>query len=171
MTKTIYYSIYTPFLVIISVIFLALNLIMMPFAFLKTLIHKILIVSRGETPFYSIFSYLVIGLPLLVLSQFTDLWAFIKSSFFTRKRYQSDNIYICCRLGFGAFYGMISEVYHGNRGKDKTIKTRDLLAAIKDFLQVESNIQMTLFGRSKFDIDKYLNKSKVSNDLVFPEIR
>ena len=87
MTKTIYYSIYTPFLIIISVIFLAFNLIMMPFAFLKTLIHKILIVSRGEIPFYSIFSYLVIGLPLLILSQFTDLWAFIKSSFFTRKRY------------------------------------------------------------------------------------
>ena len=96
---------------------------------------------------------------------------FIKRSFFTRKRYQSDNIYICCRLGFGAFYGMISEVYHGNKGKDKTIKTRDLLAAIKDFLRVESNIQMTLFGRSKFDIDKYLNKGKVSNNLVFPEIR
>ena len=87
MTKTIYVIMYTPFLIIISVIFMALNMIMMPFAFLKTLLHKIMIVSRGEIPFYRALFYLVIGLPLLVLTQFTDLWAFIKSSSSTRKRY------------------------------------------------------------------------------------
>ena len=65
---------------------MALNLIMMPFAFLKTLLHKIMIVARGEIPFYKCLFYLVIGLPLLVLTQFTDLWAYIKSSFSTRKK-------------------------------------------------------------------------------------
>ena len=97
MNKVIYVVTYTPLLIVISAFFLAFNLIMMPFAFFKTLLHKILIVSRGELPFYKCLVYFVAGLPLLVLAQFTDLWAFIKSSLTTRKRYQSDSIYICCR--------------------------------------------------------------------------
>ena len=47
---------------------MALNVIMMPFAFLKTLLHKIMIVCRGELLFYKALFYFIIGLPLLVLA-------------------------------------------------------------------------------------------------------
>ena len=76
----VYTIVYAILAVILAAVFLSLNLAMMPFAFLKTFMHKINLVRMKIIPCYQSLVYLVIGLPLLLISQLTDLWAFLKTS-------------------------------------------------------------------------------------------
>ena len=66
MNKMAYVISYLPLLPVISTVFLAMNLILMPFAYLKTLIHKMNLVCKGKIPFTKCLLYLAIGLPLLL---------------------------------------------------------------------------------------------------------
>ena len=83
----VYCSVYAIFVVFLAAIFLALNLIMMPFAFIKTCVHKINLARMGIIPWCQPLVYFISGLPLLLISQVTDLWAFLKASACPDKKY------------------------------------------------------------------------------------
>ena len=73
--------------ILISAVFIALNLVMLPFAYLKTCVHKVNLLRQNRIECSSCFGYILLGLPLLLLSQITDLWAFIVQSNVRRKIY------------------------------------------------------------------------------------
>ena len=58
----------------------AINLIMMPFAYLKSVWLKINLVRMEVIEFQVLMFYILCGLPILLIAQFTDLWAFVKAS-------------------------------------------------------------------------------------------
>ena len=76
--------------IIISAVFIAFNLVMLPFAYLKTCVHKVNLLRQNKIQCSACFGYFLLGLPLLLISQVTDLWSFIVQSNNRRKIYQSD---------------------------------------------------------------------------------
>ena len=59
----------------LGVIFFVVNLAMMPFAYLKTCVHKVNLARMGVIGVGSCFGYITTGLFMLLFAQFTDLWA------------------------------------------------------------------------------------------------
>ena len=78
--KGVYRVFYTFFSLLIGAVFLALNLAMMPFAYLKTVLMKLILVKNGGISICDAVFYIIIGLPVLLISQVTDLWEFLKTS-------------------------------------------------------------------------------------------
>ena len=84
-----YYKVQYLFIIIpCAAIFIVLNLLMTPFAYLKTCLHKINLLRKGKSvggdgaiPFGSFLFYILAGLPFLLISQLTDIWAFLKQFF------------------------------------------------------------------------------------------
>ena len=76
--------------IIISAVFIAFNLVMLPFAFLKNCVHKVNLLRHNKIECSTCFGYFLLGLPLLLIAQITDLWSFIVQSNNRRKIFQSD---------------------------------------------------------------------------------
>ena len=72
---------YSLFLFFLSVIFISINLVLVPFAYLKTSVQKVSLCIRGIIKFKNALWYIAFGLFMLFAAQLTDCWAFIKSSF------------------------------------------------------------------------------------------
>ena len=68
---------YFIFLILSSAIFIALNAVMLPFAYLKTVMVKISLSYRGVIRTCEFCSYLLIGLPRLLILQVMDFVAYI----------------------------------------------------------------------------------------------
>ena len=65
---SVYRIVYAVIAVILVAIFMSINLAMMPFAFLKTFLHKINLVRMNIIPWYQCLAYFMIGVPLLLMS-------------------------------------------------------------------------------------------------------
>lgn len=91
------------FYIPLSCIFVGLNLLMVPFAYLKTCIHKVNLFRQGIVSFVSCLAYVVIGLPILLYAQMTDLWAFFKASFSRKKEISQDDIFVIEHFYFTCF--------------------------------------------------------------------
>ena len=76
---------------------------MVPFAYLKTCIHKVNLFRQGIVSFVSCLAYVVIGLPILLYAQMTDLWAFFKASFSRKKEISQDDIFVIEHFYFTCF--------------------------------------------------------------------
>lgn len=98
--RGVFKTIYAVFLIPLSALFLALNLVMLPFAYLKTCYFKIRLTLKGRIEASEIFVYIVIGLPVLIFTQVTDLWDFLKLSFSTRKPAASDDTFVISLAAF-----------------------------------------------------------------------
>ena len=85
--KHLFSIVYCILLIPLSGIFIIFNMLMLPFAFLKTLIHKGILASQSRISFASFAGYFILGIPLLLVSQLIDLWGFAKSSHTSRKIY------------------------------------------------------------------------------------
>ena len=94
LTNTVFMTLYTTVAFFLSLIYIISNLIMTPFAYLKTLAHKINLLRMKRINCGDCMSYVLLGLPILFVAQFTDLVTFWKVSFSTRKRYQSDEVHV-----------------------------------------------------------------------------
>ena len=55
-------------------------------------------------------SYIVIGLPILLYSQFTDMWAFLKSAFSRKKTATVDDIFVIEHIYFKIFHRMLYKI-------------------------------------------------------------
>lgn len=85
--KKVYQAAYFFIALVIGLVFFAVNLLLMPFAYLKTCWHKLNLVRHSIIPFCKGLSYILYGLPLMLIAQITDLWEFLKVNSETRKRY------------------------------------------------------------------------------------
>ena len=74
---------YTPVCLVNVLFFVSINLLLAPIAFLKTLLHKLLLTCRVNSCInFGIFCfYLLLGLPMILISQLTDVYYFIKLCF------------------------------------------------------------------------------------------
>ena len=104
LNSIVYGLVYAIIAVNLSAFFIAFNLLMAPFAYLKVCLHKFNLGRSGLTSFTNFFGYVIIGLPVLLVSQVTDLWAFLKTSTRTEKVYQSDEIFVISLQSFNMFY-------------------------------------------------------------------
>ena len=64
-------------------VFMAVNMLLVPFAFLKTVVHKFRLYRhyRASSTLYSFLLYLLLGIPMLLCSQVMDTYYFILHSF------------------------------------------------------------------------------------------
>ena len=73
--------IHLPVLVLTSLLFFASSLLMVPFAYVKMLTLKYRLYKKSSEEVYRKFvMYLLIGIPILLISCFTDLYWFVKHS-------------------------------------------------------------------------------------------
>ena len=74
---------YFPITLIVMSVFMAVNLALMPIAFLKTAVHKLVLLKkyRSKDHLKSAVLFIVLGAPMLLGSQFTDVYYFFKHTF------------------------------------------------------------------------------------------
>ena len=77
LSKWIMFANYLVHLAVLSVIFVAINLLILPFAYLKTIVMKVKLSSLGVIGTHQVFKYILIGMPLLLFLQMLDLVDFI----------------------------------------------------------------------------------------------
>lgn len=122
-------------LVIMTAFFIAFNLLLWPFAWLKTCYAKFKLARSGRGPLYAPFLYFLIGLPLLLVLQVPDTFDFIKWSLDEHdpdKRIR-DTI---TKDGFITFFKIIAKV----KETGKTVMAEDLILAIRKSMNVERSV-------------------------------
>ena len=74
---------YAPVCFVNVLFFVSINLMLAPIAYLKTLLHKLLLTCRVNscTNFCTFCFYFLLGLPMILISQFTDVYYFMKLCF------------------------------------------------------------------------------------------
>ena len=134
-------------------------LILTPFAWLKIVIHKILLAKRsGIKSFYlQSMGYLVFGLPILILTAFVDCYWFIIHLFqwkVTSSAGKSNFPKISLKA-FNKFYSAV------NNKSGKSCNAKDLVLEVRD-----------LFGTTEciFGV-LYANKTSVIDEKVKADVR
>ena len=105
--------IYVPICLFISAYFVICNLVLLPFAYLKSLFHKYrLYKNTNGLPQYrrKLCIYFFFGVPLLLISQLTDLYYFIKHSYkWNMQKLQVSNAYPKISLrAFNKVFNMVT---------------------------------------------------------------
>ena len=76
--------VYVPVALFMALYFAIVNFLLIPFAYIKTIVHKFkLYKTAGGMPLYrnNLVIYILFGVPLLLISQITDLYWFFKHSY------------------------------------------------------------------------------------------
>ena len=83
-----YYIVYAPFSLCFLALFSAVNLLLLPFAYLKTVLHKIFLLKHYKSRTYCkrLGIYVVLGIPFLLCAQFTDVYRFLVHSYDSKER-------------------------------------------------------------------------------------
>ena len=107
--------IYFPVVCCTSIYFIIANFLMIPFAYCKCIIHKYKLYKKTDKmPYYrnSLIAYIFIGIPLLIIAQFTDLYWFIKHSYMWKmQKVQESNAYPKISLAaFNKFFNMVQVI-------------------------------------------------------------
>ena len=65
-----YIIVYAPISLVILLVFMCVNLILLPFAYLMTVVHKVILLRRyrSKYQFQALLSFLTLGIPLLIAS-------------------------------------------------------------------------------------------------------
>jgi len=74
---------YVPIAVLVLPIFMAVNLALLPIAYFKTILHKVIVFKKykGAEHTKNLLVFTFLGLPFLVISQFTDVYYFLMHTF------------------------------------------------------------------------------------------
>ena len=88
--------VYGPFSLLFLAVFMAVNLILLPFAYLKTALHKFLLAIRFNSSSYlkNLGIYIVMGIPFLLCAQFSDVYRFMVHTYDTKPRQQTEQNYL-----------------------------------------------------------------------------
>lgn len=125
--------------VVFAAVFIAVNLLLMPFAYLKTCAHKINLARKEMISVKECLSYLALGLFLMLVSQVTDLWAFLKTLFDTSKVPDNRRVQILDPKTFRKLHKFL-------KGLDCCeINAKELIFKVRDFMKVKTHMQTILF--------------------------
>ena len=80
--------VYFPISLILLAIFIAVNLLLTPFAYIKTVTHKVLLFKRYKSKSFgqSLLTFFLLGIPFLLCSQFIDAAKFMNHTYSKRQR-------------------------------------------------------------------------------------
>jgi len=78
--------IYFPLILVLSIVFIVANVILIPFAYIKTLIHKISLFARKQSSCQTMVFYFFFGIPMLLVAQVTDFYWFVKHAYMWEKQ-------------------------------------------------------------------------------------
>ena len=92
--------------IIISLAFVVFNLVLLPFAYLKTIGHKITLKNAKLISVCDVVAYVVFGPFSSLIVQVPDLWAFLKTSWM-QQRPHSDATFVIDREMFSMFYKIV----------------------------------------------------------------
>ena len=109
-TKRFNVGIYFFLCLITSSIFIALNIIMVPFAYLKTCYHKMKLAYEKFIPVTDLIIYVLIGLIIGVIVQVPDFWQFLKMSWIMTKPKRVQETFVISRDSFDMFYKIVSDL-------------------------------------------------------------
>lgn len=142
-------AVYGFFAILFGAVFLAVNLVLMPFAFLKTCVHKISLIRKGMITVLDCLAYVVLGLPLLLVSQLTDLWAFLKTLFDTTTKVTDNRrVEVLDERTFRELHKFLKDIDCSD------MKAKELIFKVRDFFKIKTHMQTILFG---FAADKNLD--------------
>ena len=128
--------------ILIIPVFLAINLIFLPFAYLKTIWHKITLAKADIIPVTAVFYYVLFGLFKGLIVQVPDLWAFIKVSWSNEKTKNSDATFVIDRKAFEMFYKIVVDFEQ----KGSPILAFDLISYMKDVIDIGNEIRTAIYG-------------------------
>ena len=80
------YLAYTPIFLCVLAVFIAVNFILLPLAYLKTLLHKLILVRRvtSRSNCGNLGIYMIFGVPFLLCAQLNDIYRFLVHTFDTK---------------------------------------------------------------------------------------
>ena len=132
LTNTVFMSLYTVVAFFLSIYYIICNTIMMPLAYLKTIAHKLNLLRMKKINCLDCLLYVLVGLPLLLLAQITDLVTFLRVSFASRKRYQSDEVHTITTQQFYFIYRMFVKADRDlKNSKEDSLNAVDLIMSVK----------------------------------------
>jgi len=75
--------VYLPLILLLAIVFAVCNLLLIPFAYCKTVAHKVVLSfrNRSVSAIKDFIFYLLAGVPLLLISQFTDCYWFLNHAY------------------------------------------------------------------------------------------
>ena len=145
LTRGLTLAFYTFVILFLSVIYIAFNLILLPFAYLKAVGHKIVLLTKKRVSLSTCLLYILLGLPLLIVAQVTDYYTFLQVSYSTRKRYQSDEVFVISLNQFNMIHRVLLEA----KEKEVDIKAVDLVTFLREAFHVTRNITVSLYGKPR----------------------
>lgn len=83
-----FHIVYFPLSLVLLAVFMAVNVALLPFAYVKTIVHKALLLKRYKSQRHSrnLLVFVALGIPFLVLAQFTDAVRFMVHSYNSNQR-------------------------------------------------------------------------------------
>lgn len=135
-------GVYFPVSILTSMIFLTINLLLVPFAYVKTCCHKIKLAHANLIPVIDVFSYMFLGLFMGIIVQIPDLWGFLKSSWIMKKPINTGKTPIIDRWTFIMFYQLIKDLGL----QSHSIRAFDLIGRVRKILDIESAISLAIYG-------------------------
>ena len=74
---------------------MTVNLLLLPVAYVKTCMHKALLLKKygGSWHRRNFFSFLLLGLFILLATQFVDVYHFLRHTFSSRQQQQHDKLF------------------------------------------------------------------------------
>ena len=103
-------GIYAPLCFFTSIVFLVINLLLVPFAYVKTCWHKIKLARANLIPVKDVVSYVLFGLFRGIIVQVPDFWGFLKISWSTKKPINVGKTFTIDRSTFEMFYQLIKDL-------------------------------------------------------------
>ena len=90
-----YLMVYGPLSLCLLAVFMTVNMALLPFAYLKTVVYKALLVARYKSCSYcgNFCIYIVMGVPFLLCAQVTDVCRFMAHTYNTKQRQQDERTY------------------------------------------------------------------------------
>ena len=86
LNQVLFRIVFAPISLIVLAIFMAVNMTLLPFAYMKTLVHKILLMRKykSKTQIVNFLIFFVLGIPMLTITQITDAVYFMKHTYSLR---------------------------------------------------------------------------------------
>lgn len=160
------YIVYATLSICFLTVFCAVNLALIPVAYLKTVIHKVFLFMRFRSTRYgkNLGIYIVLGIPFLLCAQITDVYRFLAHSYDSKQRQQTDETFLkTIRLDdFDQFLVFIDEMITQNGQTEMNAK--ELIWKIQEKYRIMQNIAGYIFGLQ--DASEKVSMSNMSIDEV-----
>ena len=148
--------VYFPIAVVLLIIFMVVNFALVPFAYLKTILHKSLLTKRYKSKdnCQKLAYFIFVGIPILLVSQFTDAVRFWHHSYDDVERKHKFSHHTISQKEFEKFLKLVTDLVEKEQRSE--INALELSLQMKEDLAVKQNIEDFLFGTQKSSPDKNL---------------